>query len=62
MWKQLTPCGVEVTSFERPMTEQELVDLDEEKCEFAETMVDEDYEDPDADGYGWERKALRGIP
>jgi hypothetical protein len=23
--------------------------------------TEDDYEDPDADGYGWERKALSGI-
>lgn len=57
--KYVTPNGVEVFS-RVPMTADELLELDYDMANSPE--YDEDYyEDPDADGYGWERKALRGI-
>lgn len=54
-----TPAGNVVNSREPP-TEAEMAEID---AMIAQGGFDDEepWEDPDADGYGWERKALRGI-
>lgn len=46
-----------------PMTDLELSLHDDmiDAEELAELDEDEDFGDPDDDGYGWERQALRGA-
>ena len=59
-WVQMTPGGIEVTSYQSPATEEELLEIDRMSAN-QEDCDHEQWEDPDSDGYGWERKALRGI-
>ena len=55
-----TPRGDEYYAWEKASLEAELAM--EEYNDIAEDFpTEDDYEDPDADGYGWERKALAGI-
>ena len=69
-----TPKGYEVSSYE-PMTEAQLREWDEVMSGYDKWMDDrgieseEDYqawleqeaEDRESDGYGWERRALAGV-
>ena len=55
-----TPRGDEYYAWEKASLADE--QAMEEYSDIAEDFpIDEDYEDPDADGYGWERKALSEI-
>ena len=46
-----------------PMTQVELALHDDmiDAEELADCDPDDEFDDPDADGYGWERHALRGA-
>ena len=57
----ITPKGFEVMSTEMFMSDEELTEIDY-FCDNAPAyMEDGDWEDPDSDGYGWERRALAGA-
>ena len=55
---QYTPKGYKVTSYGQAATAEDLLAMER----FIDSTPETDYdEDPDSDGYGWERAALRGI-
>lgn len=57
---QTTPGGIQVSVFtDKPYTLEELIRIDEE-CD-QDCELQDCWEDPDSDGYGWERKALAGL-
>lgn len=70
----ITPKGYEVSSYE-PMTQAQLIEWDTVMAGYDKWLDDrgieseEDYqdwleqqaEDYESDGYGWERKALTGV-
>lgn len=61
---QQTPKGRWISRHpDHPMSEADLALHDDmiDAEELAELDEDEDFGDPDDDGYGWERKALRGA-
>jgi hypothetical protein len=55
-----TPRGDEYYAFQKASLEEELAM--EEYNDIAEDFpIEDDYEDPDSDGYGWERQALNKV-
>lgn len=63
-WLCITPSGNEYYAYtDEPPSAEDLVRADEDISYAASVPVwDYDYDDSDSDGYGWENKALRGIP
>ena len=63
---QYTPKGIEILVYkDKPYTPEELLLIEQECEQDYREQQDEDYqeyqEDPDADGYGWERRALARL-
>jgi hypothetical protein len=58
-----TPAGLEYFAWEKASLADELAMEEYNDLVGAEPFpIDEDeYEDPDSDGYGWERRALRSA-
>lgn len=62
-WTRTTPKGREVTFYQAEPTHADLVEhdayMDDMEAAGAFDAPEEPFEDPDSDGYGWERQALR---
>lgn len=58
-WLHMSPDGNEIWCAKQEIPMAELDEMDRLAAECSEDSEQDD--DPDADGYGWERKALAGV-